>query len=82
MSDCFDHYGDYLDSMISHSMYGDGDYGRHGGYKKRELLPTKCKFCNAEDLKWFNRNDKWRLYDKDGNLHSCNIQIHPPKNIT
>ena len=77
MSDCFDHYADYVDSMISHSMYGDGDdYGGRRYYKKRERLPNKCKFCNAEYLKWFNRNGKWRLYDKEGNAHSCNMQIH------
>lgn len=30
-----------------------------------------CKHCGANGLEWRNSDKGWRLYDINGNMHSC-----------
>jgi len=36
-----------------------------------EKEETSCKFCRQKWLHWEQRNGRWKLVDREGDVHSC-----------
>lgn len=34
-------------------------------------LPVRCKFCRKSEFHWQKTERGWRLFTKEGKLHSC-----------
>ena len=38
---------------------------------------TTCKGCGLKNLEWLNVNNRWILYDENGNPHKCGKFVKP-----
>lgn len=55
--------------------------------KKQKVKHVSCKHCGKGKLHWQQKDGRWRLYSKDGELHSCYSKPEPKeqsfdKNLT
>ena len=55
--------------------------------KKQKVKHVSCKHCGKGKLHWRQRDGRWRLYSKEGELHSCYSKPEPKeqsfdKNLT
>jgi hypothetical protein len=77
--------GEMADALIDEGVCGD-DFEGFGARACRDAprkLKKVCWFCGAKDLHWVKqrngpnaKDEKWRLADKDDNIHDCG---HLPK---
>lgn len=63
--------------------YVDNDY--HPEPKKKlafhpQSKTITCKFCGENGFHWNRENDKWLLYDTEGNQHICASATKPNDN--
>ena len=64
-------------------------YGMRDEYEPKKKKPkhVSCRHCGKEKLHWQQKDGRWRLYSKAGELHSCYSQPEPKethidKNLT
>lgn len=64
-------------------------YGMRDEYEPKKKKPkhVSCRHCGKEKLHWQQKDGRWRLYSKAGELHSCYSKpepkdTHVDKNLT
>lgn len=64
-------------------------YGMRDEYEPKKKKPkhVSCRHCGKGKLHWQQKDGRWRLYSKAGELHSCYSkpepkEIHIDKNLT
>ena len=64
-------------------------YGMRDEYEPKKKKPkhVSCRHCGKEKLHWQQKDGRWRLYSKAGELHSCYSkpepkETHTDKNLT
>lgn len=51
--------------------YWDGRDDEPSGYAPYSPSFKTCKYCGRENLVWGIADEKWRLHNTDGSLHTC-----------
>lgn len=40
-------------------------------YEPPAYYGSRCRYCGREQLRWHETDNGWRLFDAQGNVHTC-----------
>lgn len=68
-----------IDNGITPDEEYDWEWDREETERRAKRIPKTCRICGQTGLFWEQYQGKWRLHDKDDELHDCRKQPEPPK---